>query len=191
MLNFCFFEPIHLYNSSEEQKVTSDVRLAKLQNVAQKALGKGRKSGAEGESLKLLSDFKCLLFDFTVESDVFKISVVYFSFFAAPKYDYSEIICIFAPENKKITIMTQILVTLNEDATTVHVRKAIEMLRGVVSTTVFKTKDESNKKTLRQQAYVKESLKRAFDEMKQARREGRKLQSADDFIKELEAEESV
>ena len=64
--------------------------------------------------------------------------------------------------------MTQILVTLNEDATTVHVRKAIEMLRGVVSTTVFKTKDESNKKTLRQQAYVKESLKRAFDEMKQA-----------------------
>ena len=97
----------------------------------------------------------------------------------------------FVPENKKITVMTQILVTLNEDATTVHVRKAIELLRGVVSTTVFKTKDESNKKTLRQQAYVKESLKRAFDEMKQARREGRKLQSADDFIKELEAEESV
>ena len=45
--------------------------------------------------------------------------------------------------------MTQILVTLNEDATTLHVRKAIELLRGVVSTTVFKTKDESNKKTLR------------------------------------------
>lgn len=67
----------------------------------------------------------------------------------------------------------------------------IELLRGVVSTTVFKTKDESNKKTLRQQAYVKESLERAFDEMKQARREGRKLQSADDFIKELEAEEAV
>ena len=98
---------------------------------------------------------------------------------------------IFAPENKKITIMTQILVTLNEDATTLHVRKAIELLRGVVSTTVFKTKDESNKKTLSQQAYVKESLERAFDEMKQARREGRKLQSADDFIKELEAEESI
>ena len=87
--------------------------------------------------------------------------------------------------------MTQILVTLNEDASTLHVRKAIELLRGVVSTTVFKTKDESNKKTLRQQAYVKESLERAFDEMKQARREGRKLQSADDFIKELEAEETV
>ena len=37
--------------------------------------------------------------------------------------------------------MTQILVTLNEDATTLHVRKAIELLRGVVSTTVFKTDD--------------------------------------------------
>ena len=74
----------------------------------EKAPGKAWKSGAEGVSLKLLSEFKCLLFDFTVESDVFKISVVYFSFFAAPKYDYSEIICIFAPENKKITIMTAI-----------------------------------------------------------------------------------
>ena len=47
------------------------------------------------------------------------------------------------------------------------------------------------KETLRQQAYVKESLERAFDEMKQARREGRQLQSADDFINELQAEESV
>ena len=94
-------------------------------------------------------------------------------------------------QNRYIKIMTQILVTLNEDATTLHVRKAIELLRGVVSTTVFKTKEESNKKTIRQQAYVKESLERAFDEMKQARREGRKLQSADDFIKELEAEEVV
>ena len=43
------------------------------------------------------------------------------------------------------------------------------------------------KETLRQQTYVKESLERAFDEMKQARREGRQLQSADDFIKELSA----
>ena len=104
---------------------------------------------------------------------------------------YSQIIRKFAPENKKITIMTQILVTLNENATTLRVRKAIELLRGVVSTTVFRTKDESNKKTLCQQAYVKESLERAFDEMKRARREGRKLQNADDFIKELEAEEAV
>ena len=39
--------------------------------------------------------------------------------------------------------MTQILVTLNDDATTLHVRKAIELLRGVVSTTVLKTKDDA------------------------------------------------
>ena len=80
---------------------------------------------------------------------------------------------------------------MNEDATTLHVRKAIELLRGVVSTTVFKSKEKVNKKTLRQQAYVKGSLERAFDEMKQARREGCKVQSADDFIKELQAEEAV
>ena len=87
--------------------------------------------------------------------------------------------------------MTQILVTLNEDATTLKVRKAIELLRGVMSTTLFRSKDEANKKTLCQQTYVKESLERAFDEMKQACREGRKLQSADDFIKELQAETTV
>ena len=116
------------------------------------------------------------------------ISVEYFLFFAAPKFAYSEIICIFAPENKKITIMTQILVTLNEDATTLHVRKAIELLRGVVSTTVFKTKDESNKKALRQQAYVKESLERAFDEMKRARRGEHKMMTDEEFMAELKAE---
>ena len=93
------------------------------------------------------------------------------SIFAALKFVCSQIVRKFAAKNKKITIMTQILVTLNEDATTLHVRKAIELLRGVVSTTVFRTKDESNKKTLCQQAYVKESLERAFDEMKRARRE--------------------
>lgn len=85
--------------------------------------------------------------------------------------------------------MTQILVTLNEDAATIHVRRAIELLRGVVSTTVLKTKEETDKKKLRQQKYVKESLERAFDEMTEARREGVKLQSADDFIKELQTNE--
>jgi hypothetical protein len=49
---------------------------------------------------------------------------------------------VLAPENKKNTIMTQILVTLNEDATTQHVRKAIELLRGVVSVKVFKCNAE-------------------------------------------------
>ena len=87
--------------------------------------------------------------------------------------------------------MTQILVTLSEDATTLHVRKAIELLRGVASVKVFKGNAEKVAEKRRQEAYVKESLTRAFDEVKQARREGRKLQSADDFIKELETEETV
>jgi len=85
--------------------------------------------------------------------------------------------------------MTQILVTLNEDVATQSVRKAIELLRGVVSTMVFQKNTDS--KTLRQQKYVKESLERAFDEVNQAKREGRKLMSADDFIKELQAEQTV
>ena len=115
-------------------------------------------------------------------------SLIIRNFFVSLPPSYSEFLCIFAPENKKITIMTQILVTLNEDATTLHVRKAIELLRGVVSTTVFKTKDESNKKALRQQAYVKESLERAFDEMKRARRGEHKMMTDEEFMAELKAE---
>lgn len=39
-----------------------------------------------------------------------------------------------------------------------------------------------------QQAYVKESLARAFNEVKEAELKGRKLQNVDDFIKELNNE---
>ena len=41
-------------------------------------------------------------------------------------------------------------------------------------------------KTEKQQAYVKESLARALQEVKLAKLEGRKLQSFDDFLKELD-----
>ncbi|MBO4662997.1 MAG: hypothetical protein J5663_01130 [Bacteroidaceae bacterium] len=44
-------------------------------------------------------------------------------------------------------------------------------------------------KTAQQKAYVKETLTRALDEVKRAKREGRKLQSLDDLIEELEMEE--
>ncbi len=44
-------------------------------------------------------------------------------------------------------------------------------------------------KTERQQAYVRESLTRAMQEVKLARLEGRKLQSFDDFMKDLDEEE--
>ena len=84
--------------------------------------------------------------------------------------------------------MTQILVKLDEGVTTQHVRKAIELLRGVVSTTVLKTKDGTNDKTLRQQKYVKESLERAFDEMERARRGDHKMMTDEEFLDELKAE---
>lgn len=45
--------------------------------------------------------------------------------------------------------------------------------------------------TKRQQKLVKESLYRALDEVEAAKREGRKLSTLDDFIKELKAEETV
>ncbi len=71
--------------------------------------------------------------------------------------------------------MTQILVTVNEDVTTKNIRKAIELLKGVVSTKVFKAKSGNDMKTLKQQAYVKDSLERAFGELNQASSDGTKL----------------
>ena len=43
-------------------------------------------------------------------------------------------------------------------------------------------------KTARQKAYVKETLTRALKEVEQAKREGRKLQTLDEFEDELRAE---
>lgn len=81
--------------------------------------------------------------------------------------------------------MTQILVTLNEGVTTQAIRKAIELMRGVATTVVLKSKATDNHKALTQQKLVKDSLTRAFDEVHCAQREGRKLQSADNYIKWL------
>lgn len=82
--------------------------------------------------------------------------------------------------------MNQILVTIDNEQTLQSIRKAINMLRGVVSTAVVKKPVLS--KTQQQQAYVKDSLSRAFNEVKEAKLEGRKLQSVDDFLKELDEE---
>ena len=60
------------------------------------------------------------------------------------------------------------------------------MLRGVVSTTVVK--DPVLSKTQKQQRYVKESLGKAFQEVKMAKMEGKPLQDVDDFLKELDEE---
>ncbi|EFU29467.1 hypothetical protein [Segatella buccae] len=76
--------------------------------------------------------------------------------------------------------MTQILVTLDEDSTTQSIRRAIGMLRGVVSTSIYKGEEQARK------AYVKETLTRAVTEMKAAKGKGLKRQTADDFIQEIE-----
>ena len=76
--------------------------------------------------------------------------------------------------------MTQILVTLNEDSTTQSIRRAIGMLRGVASTSIYKGEEQARK------AYVKETLTRAVTELKTAKDKGVKMQKAQEFIKELE-----
>ena len=84
--------------------------------------------------------------------------------------------------------MEQILVTVDTNQPLQNIRKAINMLRGVVSTTVVK--EPILTKTQMQQAAVTDSLTRALQEVKLAKLEGRKLQSVDDFLKELDEEES-
>lgn len=76
--------------------------------------------------------------------------------------------------------MTQILVTLNEDSTAQSIRRAISMLRGVASTSIYKGEEQARK------AYVKKTLTRAVEELKTAKKKGMKMQKAEDFIKELE-----
>ena len=81
--------------------------------------------------------------------------------------------------------MTQILVTLNEDVATQTVRKAIELLRGVTSTMVFQNKSKADSKTIRQQKYVKETLERAFDEVKRAEHGEHQLKSDEEFMEDF------
>ena len=80
--------------------------------------------------------------------------------------------------------MAQILVTIDSDQPLQSVQRAIRKLRGVVATTVVN--DPAEDETRRQEAYVEQSLTRALQEVKQSRTEGRKLQSLDDFLDELQ-----
>ena len=84
--------------------------------------------------------------------------------------------------------MTQILVTLNDDVASQTVCKAIELLRGVASAKVFKGNAEAVAEKRHQEAYVKESLTRAFDELKRARRGEHKMMTDEEFMAELKAE---
>lgn len=83
--------------------------------------------------------------------------------------------------------MEQILVTVDSNQPLQNIRKAINMLRGVVSTTVVK--EPILTKTQKQQTFVKESLTRALQEVKLAKLEGRKLPDARDLLKDLEMED--
>lgn len=79
--------------------------------------------------------------------------------------------------------MKQILVTIDEsDVALQSIRRAISLLKGVVSTSVFSATAEAKSK---QEQYVTESLSAAFDEVSQADKGEVQLKSADDFIKEL------
>ena len=48
-----------------------------------------------------------------------------------------------------------------------------------------------DEETARQKEYVKETLTRAIKEVEQAKQEGRKLQTLDEFLEELRMEENV
>ena len=84
--------------------------------------------------------------------------------------------------------MEQILVTIDSEGQSLQkIRPPIKMLRGVVSTSVMK--DPVLTKTEKQQAYVKESLTRAMQEVRMAKLNGQKLPDARDLLKELDEED--
>ena len=79
--------------------------------------------------------------------------------------------------------MAQILVTIDESITTNSIRHAIGMLKGVISTSLYNTEKKVSKKKA-QETYVKDSLCRAFDEIKQKNSSNAKFQSLDEFLME-------
>lgn len=83
--------------------------------------------------------------------------------------------------------MEQILVTVDENQQIQNIRKAINMLKGVISTTVMK--EPLLSKSEHQKAYVRESLGKALQEIKIANLQGKHLQPVDEFLKELDEEE--
>lgn len=76
----------------------------------------------------------------------------------------------------------QIIVTFDDVTLISQVKKAISLMRGVKSVTSPRV---SKKKLTPQQQYVKESLTRALNEVQEAKRTGKTLMSADDFLNEM------
>ena len=63
--------------------------------------------------------------------------------------------------------------------------------RNWLASKLMEATEKEVAETRRQQEYVKETLYRALDEVEAAKREGRQLQTLDDFIKELQMEETA
>ena len=106
------------------------------------------------------------------------IKIVYFTRFALSLH----------PKPKHVRIMTTL--QLNNLWTYIQgmalKKKDREWLAGKL---LEPTADDA--KTAQQKAYVKESLTRALKEVEAAKREGRELQTLDEFIKELRMEEEA
>lgn len=81
----------------------------------------------------------------------------------------------------------QIIVTFDNVSLISQVKKAISLMKGVKS---VRSPRVSKKMLTPQQQYVKESLARALNEVQEAKRTGKTLMSADDFLNEMLTEES-
>lgn len=83
--------------------------------------------------------------------------------------------------------MTQLIVTIDNETSLTSLRKAIGMLKGVVSTAVYNA-ETKNAQRLARQTYVRESLTRAICELNDAKQTGKQLQTAEEFLQELGVE---
>lgn len=79
--------------------------------------------------------------------------------------------------------MPQLIVNIDNETSVPSLRKAIGMLKGVVSTAVVHAETKAAKRQARQ-AYVRESLTAAINELDEARRTGREMQTAEEFLAE-------
>ena len=102
-----------------------------------------------------------------------------------------------------ILLFRKFLVLLQSETKLVRImtREALYNLWSYIQGMSLKKKDREwlagkllepvdDAKTAQQKAYVKETLTRALKEVEQAKREGRKLQTLDEFIQELRMEEA-
>lgn len=83
----------------------------------------------------------------------------------------------------------QLLVSISDVSMLRDIKKAISMLKGVTMVKAQRPKPRLyDPETVRQQRYVKESLERAFDEVRRADRGEHKLMTDDEFMAQLKAE---